>query len=157
MSSILEEVLVDVAIRHVLPMLVERAASGAAQRAIRQELSSMSTGTSSRGGETALRALPSVEKVTVASSTPGRIRLHVAGLQGNRTREATVTAALRRLPGIQTVRANLVTGNVLVHYDTEQVGAADIVAAAGTVGSFSRVHSIRPQGDERPVALSVVR
>jgi len=64
----------------------------------------------------------------VLSDLPGRARLRVPGLQGDPMSQARVGAELRDVAGVADVRANTLTGTVLVRYDPERTGVAQIRA-----------------------------
>src|SRR3954469_13838352 len=52
--------------------------------------------------------------VVVRSDTPGRLRLAVSGLRGDRARETPLASAIAVLPGVRAVSASALTGTVLV-------------------------------------------
>jgi Ca2+-transporting ATPase len=53
----------------------------------------------------------------VHTAVPGRARLHVQGLEGNRTLERQLETGLRKLSIFREASANVWTGNLLVRYD----------------------------------------
>ena len=55
------------------------------------------------------------EELRLVHVVPGRVRLHLPGRPGQGLRHAEVQ--LRQVPGVRSARANLLTGNVLVHFD----------------------------------------
>jgi hypothetical protein len=64
-----------------------------------------------------------VEATRVLSLIPGRMRLHVPGSAG--AEPGRVEARLRQVPGVETVQANPMTGNVLIRYDPRPAGPSD--------------------------------
>jgi cation-transporting ATPase I len=60
-------------------------------------------------------ALTATEEPHVVHAIPGRMRVHLPGWEGRRQRG--VEAWLRRVPGVRSVRANPLTGNVLIRFD----------------------------------------
>ena len=56
------------------------------------------------------------EEPRVIHTTPGRLRVHIPGWSGQG--ERLLEAQLRQLQGVRSVRANPLTGNVLVQFDT---------------------------------------
>jgi copper chaperone CopZ len=63
----------------------------------------------------------------VLSETPGRVRVHLPGWQGEPPNR--IEARLRRMPGVKKIQANPLTGNVLVHFDPRATGTEAILAA----------------------------
>jgi len=59
--------------------------------------------------------------VHTAHALPGRLRLHVSSLVGDRKNCMDLASRFSRLEGIRTAAANPVTGSVLVRYDEEAV------------------------------------
>ncbi len=74
-----------------------------------------------------LHILPSVE---VVSALPGRLRLRVSGLRGDRDRAAVLERRLQHLPGVTAVEANPLTGTILVFFDPRAIRQAEIVTVA---------------------------
>ena len=156
MSTALEALL-DIAIRHVLPLVVERVATSAVDGAIHTQMPPALVGSLDRGSMSLVPPRPDSETVTVASSTPGRLRFQVAGLRGNLTRAETISTALRRLPGIRTVSANPLVGSLLVHYEPDQISVAGIVAATEAVSAVSSRQSVCRRNNDRPYVPAAVR
>jgi hypothetical protein len=67
------------------------------------------------------------ERLQVLSSLPGRLRVHLPN--GHEGQLAWGEARLRQVPGVQEVRANRLTGNVLIHFNHRAVGAEQVLAA----------------------------
>ncbi|MGQ9680945.1 MAG: HMA2 domain-containing protein [Anaerolineae bacterium] len=57
----------------------------------------------------------------------GRMRVHVPGVKDRPRVAVEVERYLGAVPGVSEVRANPVTGNVLVRYDEEIVGHQDLL------------------------------
>ena len=72
-----------------------------------------------------LRALPNVE---VLSAIPGRARLRVRGLRDDAERAAEVVATVRAIDGVTIAEANLLTGALLVRFDSSRTDVTEIVA-----------------------------
>jgi Ca2+-transporting ATPase len=51
------------------------------------------------------------------SAVSGRLRFHVGGLKGSAALQHLLDCGLARVPGVSSVTASALTGNVLVHYD----------------------------------------
>lgn len=68
------------------------------------------------------------EEPRVLSQTTGRLRLHLP---------EPAVAELRKLPGVREVKANPLTGNVLVRFDPETTTAERVLAAV-TTGTEAR-------------------
>ncbi len=82
-----------------------------------------------------LRVLSSVQ---VVSAIPGRVRLRIGGLRGERERADQLTRRLLGLRGITAVCANPLTGTALVHFDPTVVGQIEIMQAAEAPAERSR-------------------
>src|SRR6187397_2316282 len=67
----------------------------------------------------------------VRAAAPGRMRLAVSGLRHQPAVKQRVTDVLAALPGVRTVEASALTGNVLVLFDTARWTAPDLLEAAG--------------------------
>ena len=74
---------------------------------------------------------------------PGRLRLAVDGLHRRRAAEDTVSAKLAELPGVHSVRASALTGNVLILFDPARWSAEALLVASG------RALGLRPAAPER--------
>ena len=77
---------------------------------------------------------------TVVHSLPGRLRVAVPRLRRDARAAAAVRARLRRLPGVGTVRANPLTGSILVEHDGRPGGEAAILSCLADAG-----HAVRAQ------------
>ena len=75
--------------------------------------------------------LHSVQEAVILSSTPGRARIRVAGLRGDPAAAATLARRVEELPGVSSVSASALTGNLLVKFD-ELVTAEAICSAIDT-------------------------
>ena len=67
------------------------------------------------------------EQPRVLSRTPGRLRVHLPGWEGGGRDE--IEAGLRGLGGVDSVRANPLTGNVLIGFDPRVIAEKDLLAA----------------------------
>src|SRR5215472_4151589 len=63
----------------------------------------------------------------VLSRTPGRLRVHLPGWDGCGQDEIEV--GVRGLGGVESARANALTGNVLVGFDPRAIAEQDLLAA----------------------------
>lgn len=75
-----------------------------------------------------------LDTAIVVHTLPGRLRLHIprlAQLGAERIEEQ-----VRGLPGIESARANALTGNVLVEYDPQRLTAADVRAALAALAAL---------------------
>jgi hypothetical protein len=77
---------------------------------------------------------------------PGRLRLKTRSLKNSKDKAAEVRALLRQLPGIETLEINLLTGSMLVRYDTTSITSAQIL---GWLVTNSVITSI-PESLPRP-------
>jgi hypothetical protein len=58
----------------------------------------------------------------VAHHIPGRMRVGVSSARGNEAFLGEIRASMLRVPGVERVATNVVTGSVLVHYDAARHG-----------------------------------
>lgn len=65
------------------------------------------------------------EKPLIVHTTPGRVRIHVEGWSGQG--EHILEAQLRQFPGVHSVRASALTGNVLVQFDPQTIDEAALL------------------------------
>ena len=78
-----------------------------------------------------------VSAVTLVHAVHGRMRLKVPGVKGDSARAQTIEGTLRTFPGILKVKANPVTGSVLLYYDPLRIGRMallDLLTAIGPLG-----------------------
>jgi len=85
----------------------------------------------------------------ILSCTPGRVRVHLAEWRGERPE--AIEAGLRTLPGVKAVQANPLTGNVLIHFDSQITTADALVVAAGRLAPKPAV--ARPSPGNNGVAV----
>lgn len=69
----------------------------------------------------------------VIHSLPGRARVHLPALRN--AAPGVVEVGLRNHPGVQQVRTNPLTGNVLIHFDPAVTDLEHLLGAAGTPGA----------------------
>jgi copper chaperone CopZ len=79
---------------------------------------------------------------------PGRLRLKTRSLKNSEDKAAEIRALLRQLPGIETIEINLLTGSMLVRYDTTSITSAQIL---GFLVTNSVITSI-PETVSRPAS-----
>jgi hypothetical protein len=68
-------------------------------------------------------------------SLPGRMRVHLTGW--SREGHGAVEARLRQVPGVHSVQANPLTGNVLIHFDPTATDAQTLLAVVQTLKPVS--------------------
>ena len=80
-----------------------------------------------RPDQRAVSSLPRAAAVAVLSSTvPGRLRLRIPVLQGRHRLASTLAERLAADTGVRDVRANAVTGSLLVRFDPAQLDARQL-------------------------------
>ena len=81
---------------------------------------------------------------------PGRIRVHLTGWP--REGHGAVEARLRQVPGVHSVQANPLTGNVLIHFDPIATDERTLLAVVQTLkpASISRRGEILPSSPSVP-------
>jgi copper chaperone CopZ len=67
-------------------------------------------------------------------ATNGRIRIHVAATKGSQSRAWEVERKLGCLPGLTEVKANPLTGNVLIRYDSRLTSESRILGELQIMG-----------------------
>src|SRR5205807_10187739 len=104
-------------------------------------------------GEAGSNVNVAVEEPRLLHALPGRVRVHLAGWP--RERRCAVEARLRQVPGVCSVQANPLTGNVLINFDTTATDEQAILAVLRTPtpdGGAVRgeILSISPGAPHRP-------
>lgn len=69
-------------------------------------------------------------KIKILHLLPGRVRLKVPGLKKNRNLAGAMSALILEIPGVSWVRANPLTGNLLVYYNPVQINHSLIAGKA---------------------------
>ncbi|MBV9282571.1 MAG: hypothetical protein JOZ41_21040 [Chloroflexi bacterium] len=67
-------------------------------------------------------------EVSIVHALPGRLRVHLSGWRGS---EEQVERALAAAPGVRSVRASSLTGNVLISFDAARTDQHAVLAAVG--------------------------
>jgi hypothetical protein len=78
--------------------------------------------------------MPSVGRTGYYHATPGRLRVRVSGLRGNVQAARSLEVLLMSEPGINHVRANSTTGNVLVQFNEDALSCCDIMQDLADLG-----------------------
>jgi copper chaperone CopZ len=73
---------------------------------------------------------------TYIHALDGRLRVKVTAVKGSPTRAMEIEGQLRTLEGVQDVKANPMTGNVLVLYVPERIGQSEVLGALEHLGSL---------------------
>ena len=84
-----------------------------------------------------------------SAAVPGRLRLAVGGLQREPECQAEVLSRLGALPGVRSVSASSLTGNVLLQFDPATWSTGELLGACGAALDL-------PVQDEPPVPASAV-
>jgi hypothetical protein len=94
--------------------------------------------------------MTAVEEPRLVHSLPGRMRMHLAGWP--RAGQCAVEARLCQVPGVHSVQANPLTGNVLIHYDPTATNEQTLLAVVQTLKpvSISRRSEILPSSPGGP-------
>ncbi len=69
----------------------------------------------------------------------GRLRIKVSEIKGSEDRAIEVEATIRELQGVTHVKANAVTGNVLVLFDSEETNHYHIIGTLKDLGCLSKL------------------
>ncbi len=92
---------------------------------------------------------------SVLSSTPGRVRMAAEGLKGSGRLARRIEQRLGELPGVQRVSVSPITGTVLVVYDQDRLGVAEVSRAVRMAGMALRVARPDPDYELPQVAVAV--
>ena len=82
----------------------------------------------------------------------GRLRIKVAELKGLPMKALAVEGQLRNIDGINHVRANPTTGNVLVLYDPAKIGQYEVLGALQRLGYLRANSGIQTAKRSQPWA-----
>ncbi|MFZ0051456.1 MAG: HMA2 domain-containing protein, partial [Desulfobaccales bacterium] len=78
-----------------------------------------------------------LEGLRVAHALPGRVRLKVAKIKGNRALASQAQEKLAKVPGIRQVEAKPDTGSLLIHYDMDHLfSTASLEILSETLGEL---------------------
>ncbi len=69
--------------------------------------------------------MPDSADIHISHFLPGRIRLRVRAIKGNRGLAEQMRAAFCSVPGLTSLSYNTLTGSVLITYDTGRIMAED--------------------------------
>jgi copper chaperone CopZ len=83
----------------------------------------------------------------------GRLRIKVAEVKGSPIKALEVEGQLRRIDGIDHVRANPITGNVLVLYDPARIEQFEIFGALQRLGYLRENANFRTAAKSHPLAF----
>jgi copper chaperone CopZ len=83
----------------------------------------------------------------------GRLRIKVAEVKGSPMKALEVEGQLRRIDGIDHVRANPITGNVLVLYDPARIEQFEIFGALQRLGYLQENAKFRVAAKSPPLAF----
>jgi copper chaperone CopZ len=71
---------------------------------------------------------------TYIHALKGRLRIKIWEVKGCPTKALELEESLQKCHGINLTRANPITGNVLIHYDTDLIGQSQIIQALQELG-----------------------
>lgn len=81
-------------------------------------------------------------------ATPGRVRVRVSGIKERRDVARSLEVLLLSQPGISQVRANPVTGNVLVRFDCRAMSHTDVLKGLADLGHVPLIATSKREMDE---------
>lgn len=127
MSAGIGPVLLELAITHLLPILVKEASNHLLKPntvgARRFAANHLAHATPSRQ-----LPLPKNSPVAVQSHLPGRVRLRIANLRDDAALGDAFAKELRAIPGMHQVSVSTLTGSVLLRYDPHAASIGEIAA-----------------------------
>lgn len=74
----------------------------------------------------------------------GRLRIKVSEIKGSTDKAIEVETIIRELQGVMHVKANSVTGNVLVLFDSEETNHYHIIGTLKDLGCLSKLSHAAP-------------
>jgi hypothetical protein len=83
----------------------------------------------------------------------GRLRIRIPAIKRNAEVAASLEQSLLRVKGVKGVRANTLTGSVLIHYDPWRIGQGDLLEFFGV--SVEEKRGSDPQRKGTGVARSI--
>lgn len=86
----------------------------------------------------------------------GRLRIKVTEIKGSADKAVEVEATIRELRGVTHVKANSVTGNVLVLFDSEETNHYHIIGTLKDLGCLSKLSHAVPSRPNTKWAEAVV-
>jgi hypothetical protein len=86
---------------------------------------------------------------------PGRLRLKTRSLKNSGAKAAEIRALFAQLPGIKAVELNLVTGSMLVRYETAGITSAKILGFLVANSVITSIPEARPRLAPRLLAGSM--
>jgi hypothetical protein len=89
--------------------------------------------------------------VTIAHAMPGRLRLKVAEIKGDRERATDLRQRLASVPAVQDVEVNVGTGSVIIRYDATALNSDDSLRALA-----ASLVTIFPDADLSQIDLSAL-
>jgi copper chaperone CopZ len=93
--------------------------------------------------------MTALEEPRLVHALPGRMRVHLAGWP--REGPCAVEARLRQVPGVHSVQANPLTGNVLIHFDPTATDKQTLLAVVRTL----KLDSMSCHSDFLPISPAV--
>ena len=93
--------------------------------------------------------MTAIEEPRLVHALPGRMRVHLA--RWPRAGQWAVEARLRQVPGVHSVQANPLTGNVLIHFDPTATDEQTLLAVVRTL----KPDGISCCGDFLPISPAV--
>ena len=71
---------------------------------------------------------------TYIHALDGRLRIKVIGLKGAPERAMEIEGGLRAIDGVEHVKANPTTGNILIRYRPDRIGQDEVIGALHRLG-----------------------
>ncbi|MBV9228996.1 MAG: hypothetical protein JOZ18_06755, partial [Chloroflexi bacterium] len=84
------------------------------------------------------------EEPRVLHTIQGRVRVHLPGWSGQGKR--SIETVLREVPGVRSIQAKPLTGNILIHFDPLLTNEPTILAVVRTLD----LHTTEPSEEEPP-------
>jgi hypothetical protein len=83
----------------------------------------------------------------------GRLRIKIAAVKGSSAKALEIEERLREMHGIEQVKANPTTGNVLILYNPKRIEQAEVIAALQQLGCLEESAGSRVAATLLPKAI----
>jgi hypothetical protein len=146
-------VLIEAALELIGPMLLEMAVRNVAAPAAKRIAAELITRPEDPDQRATLapvtsliQTLNAVPAISIVSTTPGRLRVEVAGVRTDPRLGDVLTNAVRTLGGVERAEANPRTGRLLIQFDEAEQDAATLIETLDRARTRYLAPAARPVG-----------
>ncbi len=93
-------------------------------------------------------------------SVPGRLRIKIPEIKGHTEKARSIQLILKEIEGVESIRANTITGSIVIKYDGDRLPSERILTILTEQGhfdeaqTFSMDHALFESGSKAGQALS---